>query len=114
MQDCIFCKIVRHEIPARMVFEDDSAIAFHDVHPQAPTHILVVPRKHLASLDGCDSGDTPLLGHLLAVARQLARSEQLHPAGYRIVLNTGPVAGQTVFHLHFHLLGGRTLTWPPG
>ena len=90
------------------------AVAFHDVNPQAPTHILVVPRKHLASLHECGPADAPLLGHLLTTTRGLAVSGGLHPSGYRIVLNTGAEAGQTVFHLHFHLLGGRSMGWPPG
>ena len=114
MSDCIFCRIVRGEIPARIVHQDDLAVAFHDVNPQAPTHILVVPRQHLASLHECGAADAPLLGHLLTTARGLAVSGGLHPSGYRIVLNTGAEAGQTVFHLHFHLLGGRPMGWPPG
>lgn len=114
MQSCIFCRIVHGEIPARVVYQDDLAMAFHDVNPQAPIHILIVPRQHLASLHECSPSDASLLGHLLSVARNLAVTEGLQPAGYRIVLNTGAGAGQSVFHLHFHLLGGRPLTWPPG
>lgn len=112
-QDCIFCKIVAGEIPAKLVYEDERAVAFRDINPQAPTHLLVIPRKHVASLDGADEADEPLLGHLLLAAASVARQEG-HAGGYRTVINTGAEAGQTVFHLHVHVLGGRTLTWPPG
>ena len=114
MQDCIFCKILRREIPAQIVFEDDSSVAFRDIHAQAPTHILVIPRRHVASMHDCAESDAALLGRLLCVARNIAEAEGLHQSGYRIVLNTGAGAGQTVFHFHFHLLGGRPMTWPPG
>jgi len=113
--DCLFCKIVRGEIPVKMVFEDDHAIAFHDIHPQAPVHTLVVPKKHFASLAelGATPEDEALLGHLLAVVSQIAREERL-AEGYRTVINTGSDGGQTVDHLHLHLLGGRAMEWPPG
>jgi histidine triad (HIT) family protein len=112
--DCLFCKIASGAIPAKKLFEDDRAIAFRDIHPQAPTHILVVPKKHIASLAeaGADE-DGALLGHLLATVRELARSEGLS-GGYRTVINTGADGGQTVDHLHLHLLGGRAMGWPPG
>ncbi len=113
MSDCLFCRIARHEIPATTVQEDEQAIAFRDVNPQAPTHILVVPKKHIASLDDASPQDRELLGHLLLLARDLARSEEAS-SGYRTVINNGTGAGQSVFHLHLHLLGGRALRWPPG
>ncbi len=113
--DCLFCKIVNGEIPAKKVFEDDCAIAFRDINPQAPIHVLVVPRKHFASLTevGETAEDKALLGHLLALASQIARAEDL-TQGYRVVINTGSQGGQTVDHLHLHLLGGRAMHWPPG
>jgi len=112
--DCLFCKIVSGAIPAKKLFEDDQAIAFRDINPQAPVHILVVPKKHIASLAEVDADqDKPLLGHLLELVPQIARSENLSE-GYRTVINTGSDGGQTVEHLHLHLLGGRAMHWPPG
>ena len=113
--DCLFCKIASGAIPAKKVFEDDQAIAFRDINPQAPVHILVVPKKHVGSLaeTGGTQDDKALLGHLLALAAQIARTENLGQ-GYRTVVNTGPDGGQTVDHLHLHLLGGRAMHWPPG
>jgi histidine triad (HIT) family protein len=113
-QDCIFCKIVAGEIPATKVYEDERAVAFRDINPQAPTHALVIPRSHIASLNEAGGADEPLLGHLLRVAARVARDEGHAEEGYRAVVNTGPRAGQTVFHVHVHVLGGRALTWPPG
>jgi histidine triad (HIT) family protein len=112
--DCIFCKIVAGEIPAAKVYEDERAVAFNDINPQAPTHALVIPRAHVASLSETGEGDEALLGHLLRVAARVAREEGHAEGGYRTVINTGPDAGQTVFHIHVHVLAGRTLTWPPG
>ena len=114
MQDCIFCKILRKEIPARVVSEDDDTIAIRDINPQAPTHILVIPKRHIAALHDCSAEDDLLMGRCLRVARDLADKEGLHKSGYRVVLNTGEGAGQSVFHIHFHLLGGRPMRWPPG
>lgn len=111
--DCIFCKIIAGEIPSKKVLEDEHSFAFRDINPQAPTHILVIPRKHIASLDDASDADAPLLGHLLRVASRVARDEGLSD-GYRTAVNTGAGAGQTVFHLHLHVLGGRRLSWPPG
>src|SRR5277367_2299154 len=113
--DCLFCKIASGAIPAKKVFEDDQAIAFRDINPQAPVHILVVPKKHVGSLAemGGTQDDKALLGHLLALVAQIARNENLRQ-GYRTVINTGPDGGQTVDHLHLHLLGGRAMHWPPG
>src|SRR5919107_1170121 len=113
-QDCLFCKIVAGEIPAKLVHEDERAVAFRDINPQAPTHALVIPRAHISSLAEAGEGDESLLGHLLRVAALVARQEGHAEGGYRTVINTGRDAGQTVFHIHVHVLGGRTLTWPPG
>jgi histidine triad (HIT) family protein len=110
---CLFCKIVAGEIPSKKVFEDELTYAFRDIHPQAPTHILVVPRKHIGSLAETQSDHRDMLGHLHLVAAQIANSEGLKN-GYRTVINTGPDGGQTVDHLHVHLLGGRSMVWPPG
>jgi histidine triad (HIT) family protein len=110
---CLFCKIMAGEIPSKKVFEDDRAYAFRDINPQAPTHILVVPRKHIGSLTEADAQDQELLGYLHLVAARIAGSEGLS-AGFRTVINTGNDGGQTVDHLHIHLLGGRSMHWPPG
>lgn len=111
---CLFCRIATGEIPAKKIYEDDDVIAFHDINPQAPTHVLVVPRKHIATLDSMSDGDAALIGNVLLRAAQIARDQQLTADGYRVVVNTGEAAGQTVFHIHFHLLGGRNFGWPPG
>ncbi|MBL05970.1 MAG: histidine triad nucleotide-binding protein [Planctomycetota bacterium] len=108
----IFQKIIDKEIPADIVYEDEEALAFRDIQPQAPTHVLVIPRKPIANVAAMDAGDKELLGHLLWVAGEVARQEGLED--YRLVTNNGEGAGQSVFHLHVHLLGGRTLGWPPG
>ena len=108
---CLFCRIVRGEIPAKIVREDEHTVAFRDIDPKAPTHILVIPKEHVASLD--EATDPTLVGRLSLAAAEIARSERITD-GYRTVVNTGAGAGQTVFHLHVHLLGGRKLTWPPG
>ena len=109
---CLFCRIVRREIPAKLVYEDEQTVAFRDIDPKAPTHILVIPKAHVASLN--DATDAEMLGRLMLVAKALAASEGLASDGYRTVVNTGANAGQTVFHIHLHLLGGRKLGWPPG
>lgn len=108
----IFGKILRGEIPSDRVYEDDQCIAFRDINPGAPTHILVIPRKEIARLDLMDEADEPLVGHLMRVATLVARKEGLD--GFRVVVNNGAAAGQTVFHLHLHVIGGRSLSWPPG
>jgi histidine triad (HIT) family protein len=113
MSDCLFCKIVAGSIPAKVVSEDDRAIAFRDINPQAPTHVVIVPRKHIPSLNELTDDDAALVGHLHVVARKIAAAEGL-TEGYRTLFNTGPAAGQTVFHIHLHLIGGRPLGWPPG
>jgi histidine triad (HIT) family protein len=110
----IFAKIIAREIPARIVHEDDLCLAFHDVAAQAPVHILVIPKKEIPRLAAAQSGDEPLLGHLLHIAAQVAEKEGLQDSGFRIVINNGPHGGETVPHLHVHLLGGRQMHWPPG
>lgn len=111
--DCIFCKIIAGTIPSKKVYEDDQACAIVDIDPKAPVHLLVLPKKHIPSLAETDTADISLLGHLHAVAKQLATEHNLN-AGYRTVINTGSNGGQTVAHLHLHLLGGRPMHWPPG
>lgn len=112
--DCIFCRIAQGDVPATVVHDDEDLVAFRDANPQAPTHILVIPRRHVASLDHAGGDDAQLLGTLLLAARDLARAEGIADDGYRTVLNVGADGGQTVHHLHLHLLGGRAMDWPPG
>lgn len=109
---CLFCRIVRGEIPAKIVAETPECIAFRDINPQAPTHVVIVPREHVASLDA--ARDPALVGRLALLAAEIARTEGIAERGYRTVINTNADAGQTVFHIHLHLLGGRALGWPPG
>ena len=111
--DCLFCKIVSGQIPAKKVYEDSAVFAFHDVDPQAPTHVLIVPKQHLAGLKEAQPQDAEIIGRLNLAAAEVARQLNL-TSGYRTVLNVGPDAGQSVFHMHLHLLGGRKLGWPPG
>jgi histidine triad (HIT) family protein len=110
----IFSKIIAKEIPARIVYEDDLCVAFHDANPQAPTHILVIPKKEIPRLAAAGTDDKALLGHLLFTAREVARKEGIGESGFRIVINSGPHGGETVPHLHVHVLGGRHMEWPPG
>jgi len=114
MPDCIFCRIARREAPADIVFEDDEVVAFRDVRPQAPVHLLIIPKAHLESLDKAGERDQALLGRMTLAAQELARQEGIAEKGYRLVLNTNRWAGQSVWHIHLHLLGGRPLAWPPG
>ena len=114
MDNCIFCRIVNGAIPAKIVHEDDRVLAFEDVNAQAPVHILVIPKRHLAAVQDCQGEDAALLGHLLLTCSKIAAMKNLAESGYRIVTNTGADSGQTVFHLHLHVLGGRRMTWPPG
>lgn len=111
---CLFCKIVAGSIPAALVHSDERLVAFRDINPQAPVHVLIVPREHLPSLDAADERQGKLLGELLLAARRIARAEGLSGDGYRTVINTGADGGQTVEHIHVHLLGGRAMAWPPG
>lgn len=109
---CLFCKIIAGEIPATKVYEDETSIAFRDINPQAPTHVLVIPRKHIESLSEMTEEDETLVGHIARVCGEIAKQENL--TGYRTVINTGAEAGQSIFHVHAHVLGGRALAWPPG
>jgi histidine triad (HIT) family protein len=109
---CLFCRIVRREIPAKVIHEDEHTLAFRDIDPKAPTHVLVIPKQHVATLN--DATDATLVGRLLIAAKEIAAAEGISEGGYRTVVNCGAGAGQTVFHLHLHLLGGRRLSWPPG
>jgi len=112
--NCLFCRIIAGEIPSKRVYEDDLTFAFHDINPQAPTHVLIVPKKHIASLNEASQDDRELLGHLTLVASKLADQLGVVAGGYRTVINTGAGAGQSVWHIHVHLLGGRVMGWPPG
>ena len=112
--DCLFCKISAGEIPADTVYESETAIAFRDINPQAPTHVLIIPRKHIATINDIDSGDQAIVGSLYSAAREIAAAEGIADEGYRAVMNCNAAAGQTVFHIHLHLLGGRAMGWPPG
>jgi len=111
---CLFCRIASGEIAAKKVHEDADVVAFEDINPQAPTHVLVVPRKHIPSLDDLTDADANVIGTVLTRAAQIARDLHLESDGYRLVINNGEAAGQTVFHIHFHILGGRNFGWPPG
>lgn len=112
--DCVFCKIIKKEIPAKVVYEDDQVIAFHDANPQAPIHLLIVPKEHIASILDIDEENSEVLKDIFRVAQNIAKENNIDKKGFRLVVNTGEEGGQTVHHLHFHLLGGRFLTWPPG
>ncbi len=114
MSECLFCKIVERTIPAALVYEDDLVIAFDDINPQAPTHTLVIPRKHVVSIAEVQELDVGLLGHLMLVGNKIAKLKGITDSGYRFVVNTGAHGGQSVFHLHLHVLGGRHMAWPPG
>jgi histidine triad (HIT) family protein len=114
MSECLFCKIVAGTIPAALVYEDDLVVAFDDINPQAPTHTLVIPRKHVASIAELQDSNVGLLGHLMLTGNKIATLKGIADAGYRFVINTGVDGGQTVFHLHLHVLGGRHMAWPPG
>lgn len=112
--NCLFCKILAGEIPADIIFESDTAIAFRDINPQAPQHVLIIPRKHVATINDIAPEDEAIVGSLYSAARAIAAQEGIANEGYRTVMNCNEAAGQTVFHLHLHLLGGRQLRWPPG
>lgn len=114
MTDCLFCKIVARQISPNVVFESDHILAFRDINPQAPTHVLVIPKQHIATLNEAKPDDVRLLGELLLAAKQVAQQEGLSERGYRAVINCNRDAGQTVFHVHMHVLGGRAMGWPPG
>jgi histidine triad (HIT) family protein len=114
MSDCLFCKIVEKKIPAKLVQEDEHTLAFDDINPQAPVHTLVIPKRHVASVQDLGESDQALLARLLMSCTKVAALKGLRESGYRLVANTGREGGQTVFHLHFHVMGGRHMTWPPG
>jgi len=114
MSDCLFCRIVEKKIPAKVVYEDDQILAFDDVNPRAPVHTLVIPKQHVASVQDLGESDRTLLAQLLLACTKVARHKGLADPGFRLVVNTGRDGGQTVFHLHFHVLGGRHMAWPPG
>jgi len=112
--DCLFCKIIAAEIPADIVCESSDVIAFRDINPQAPTHVVIVPRRHIATINDLENSDAEIVGQLFLAARDIARQEGLAEDGYRVAMNCNAAAGQTVFHIHLHLLGGRKFSWPPG
>ncbi len=112
--ECLFCSIVAGEIPADIIYESDSVIAFRDIDPQAPTHVLIIPRHHIATINDLEESDAERVGRLFLAAREIAKQEGFEETGYRTVMNCNADAGQTVFHIHLHLLGGRELSWPPG
>ncbi len=114
MSSCLFCKIVTREIPAAIVYEDERILAFNDINPQAPTHVLLVPKRHIASLNDVQPGDDQVVGELVRRAAAIAKERGISAGGFRTVFNTNSAAGQTVFHIHLHLLGGRNMVWPPG
>ncbi len=114
MEDCLFCKIAKKEIPATIVYEDDQILAFKDINPQAPVHVLIIPKKHIDGVTKLEEEDKELIGRIHLLASKIARDHSVFQCGFRLVLNSGPDAGQAVPHLHFHFLGGRTLKWPPG
>ena len=114
MENCLFCKIISLEIPAEIIFEDKNILAFRDIQPKAPTHILIIPKVHIPTLDDVKSNHKELLGNLIKVSTELAKQEGISDTGYRTVFNCKQDGGQTVYHIHLHLLGGRKFTWPPG
>ena len=112
--DCLFCKIARQQIPAAIVHEDDQVVAFRDISPQAPVHLLVIPKKHVTTVNDLQPEDAALAGHMLLTAQKLAAAEGIAESGYRLVMNCNEEGGQTVYHIHLHVLGGRSMHWPPG
>jgi histidine triad (HIT) family protein len=114
MNDCLFCKIRDGEIPAEIVYQDDHVLAFNDVNPQAPVHVLIIPKKHISTVNELSDEDNVTMGKLYQAAKTIAASNEIEEDGYRLVVNCNAMAGQTVFHIHLHLLGGRRMVWPPG
>jgi histidine triad (HIT) family protein len=112
--NCLFCKMVARDIPTEIAYEDDDVFAFHDISPQAPLHVLVIPKRHIATINDLESADRDVVGRLFLAAKKIAADNDLAEPGYRVVMNCNAAAGQTVFHIHLHLLGGRHLSWPPG
>lgn len=113
-EDCLFCKIFAREIPAKEVFRDEEIVAFEDIRPVAPTHVLVIPKEHIPSVHDLTAANAPMVARMFAVANRIADERQIDRDGYRLVFNKGPQAGQSVYHVHLHLLGGRAMSWPPG
>lgn len=114
MSDCIFCKIAAGDIPSDVVYQDEDVLAFRDLSPQAPTHILVIPKRHISTLNDIEPGDGELIGKMYLAAKEIAKAEGIDEAGYRTVFNCNAAGGQAVYHLHLHVLGGRQMQWPPG
>lgn len=114
MDNCLFCRIIKGEIPSEKVYEDEIVFAFKDIKPEAPSHVLIIPKKHISNINELESEDEAIIGHIYTAAKKIARDLGVDKTGYRVVANCGNDAGQTVYHIHFHLLGGRSLTWPPG
>ena len=114
MEDCIFCKIINGSIPCDMIYEDELVVSFRDINPEAPIHVLIVPKKHISSINDITEVDSTLIGHIFNIGKNIAKELNISDDGYRIVTNCGVHGGQTVQHIHFHLLGGRNLSWPPG
>ncbi|MFU0799702.1 MAG: histidine triad nucleotide-binding protein [Xylanivirga thermophila] len=114
MDDCIFCKIANKEIPSKIVYEDDKVVAFNDIDPKAPVHVLIIPKEHIPSPNHINSGNSTVSAHIASIIPKLAKQFDIYDSGYRVVVNCGKDGGQTVGHLHYHLLGGRNLDWPPG
>lgn len=114
MEECIFCKIVKGDIPSKKVYEDDLVLAFEDINPAAPVHVLVIPKKHIKDLNSLSSEDLNIMAHILDVIKNVTKKLDIHEKGYRVVINCGEDGGQEVPHVHFHILGGKTLNWPPG
>lgn len=114
MTDCLFCRICSKMIPSKIIYEDESALAFEDTNPQAPVHVLVIPRKHIPTTLAMEPDDSGLIGHLFQVAAKVAKERGIAERGFRLVMNTNPEAGQSIYHIHLHLLGGRHMHWPPG
>ena len=114
MSDCIFCKIIGGEIPSNAIYEDDNVFAFEDLNPQAPLHVLIIPKQHIATINDLDKDNADVIGKLYLAAKKIAADAGYSDDGYRVVMNCGESAGQTVFHIHLHLLAGRSLSWPPG
>ncbi len=114
MDNCIFCNIIQGKIPSQKVYEDDQDFAFKDINPEAPAHVLIIPKKHIESINELDEDNAQVIGHIYVAAKKIAKELGIAESGYRVVANCGRDAGQTVFHIHFHLLGGRNLNWPPG
>ena len=114
MKDCLFCNIINKSVPAKIVFENNSVLAFEDIKPQAPVHVLIIPKKHILSINDIEFEDREVCGEMLLAAKKIAKDLKINDSGYRTIFNTNQDGGQTVFHIHMHLLGGRKLKWPPG